>query len=124
MRKVFDKQFYLLTKSEANSSEHWRIKSMRHKTQARVVWYEMISCKVAIIPPCIVKITRISPRTLDDDNLRGALKWIRDAIADHIHPNLAPGRADNDKNITWQYEQERGKPQSIRIEVFQDGNYL
>lgn len=118
MKKIFDTQFLLETKSEANISEHWSKKSNRHKKQAKMVWFEMLSCPF-IIPPCKVSITRISPRTLDDDNLRTALKWIRDAIAEKIHPNLAPGRADDDKLIEWDYLQWKGKPKAIRIEIYQ-----
>jgi hypothetical protein len=38
---------------------------------------------------------------LDDDNLQGALKSVRDGVAD------AYGIPDNDSRITWRYSQER-----------------
>lgn len=51
-----------------------------------------------------VTLIRCGPRALDDDNLRGALKSIRDQISQWI------GLDDNDARITWQYAQRRAKP--------------
>lgn len=69
-------------------------------------------------PPAVVTMTRISPGTLDDDNLRPALKSIRDGIAD------AFGVKDNDPRIEWRYAQERGKPKAyaVRIRIETKGN--
>lgn len=54
-------------------------------------------------------LTRIAPRKLDDeDNLRTALKSAKDAVADILHPGLAPGRADGLGDIEWKFEQVRG----------------
>lgn len=76
-------------------------------------------CKTALhsrLLPCNVRLTRIG-RRLDDDNLRGALKYIRDAIAELLVPGLAIGRADDDERINWEYNQEKGKV-GVRIEVY------
>ena len=72
-----------------------------------------------IKPPCTVKLTRISPRSFDCDNLVGGFKYVKDAIAEYIHPNLAIGRADDDDLIKWEYAQEKGEPKhyAIRIEI-------
>lgn len=59
--------------------------------------------------PCTVKLIRQSPRKLDTDNLPVSMKYIRDAIADHLIPGLAPGRADDDQRLNWQYEQTTAK---------------
>jgi hypothetical protein len=69
--------------------------------------------------PVVIILTRISSRKLDDDNLPTAFKWIRDSIADYIIPGLKPGRADDNKGLTFVYRQEKGKPkeQAIRIQI-------
>lgn len=53
---------------------------------------------------------RISNHFLDEeDNLRIALKWIKDAIAEVLTQDFVVGRADSDKRITWFYDQKTGK---------------
>jgi len=111
----------LRTVSEANSTEYWRTKNKRHsaqKTHVNVAFYnDRFECPL----PCIVKITRIAPRKLDDqDNLRIAVKWIVDQIAVNLTKVVTPGRADDDKRITWQYCQEkRGvREYGVKIEFF------
>lgn len=47
----------------------------------------------------IVKLTRVGPRKLDDDNLAGSLKAVRDAIA------AALGVDDRDPKVQWAYSQ-------------------
>lgn len=60
--------------------------------------------------PCTVFLTRIAPSEgLDDDNLVGALKAVRDAVADWI------GVDDGKHDVVYRYAQERG-PWGIRIE--------
>jgi hypothetical protein len=70
--------------------------------------------------PCIVRLTRIAPRNLNDDNLAYAFKHCRDVIADLIRPGYAFGRADDTDQIKWEYAQEKGQPKQygIKIEVF------
>jgi hypothetical protein len=62
-------------------------------------------------------LTRLGARKLDDDNLRAAFKWIRDACAEMLIPGRAVGQADDDVRIQWEYAQEIKKPNGIRIEV-------
>lgn len=59
-----------------------------------------------------VTIARIAPRELDDDNLRGSAKSVRDGIADAL--GLA---SDRDKRLTWTYSQEKGKPKEYAVRV-------
>lgn len=106
------------TVSEANSSEHWSKKSARHKKQKK--WVRIYMNGKGIHPPCHIKLTRIAPRKLDkDDNLPTSFKYIKDYIADVIKPGLAPGRADDDETITWDYAQEKGLPNTygFRVEI-------
>jgi hypothetical protein len=108
------------TMSEANCQEHWSKKHKRHKTQKLMIWAIFNQERPVIELPCIVKLTRIAPRTLDDDNLLSSVKWIRDEIASILTGNNIPGRADSDPRIKWHYGQEKGMPKeySIRLEIF------
>jgi hypothetical protein len=105
------------TISENNFSAHWTKKFKLHRDQKTEVKYYFLNKRINIQLPCTVKITRISPRKLDSDNLQGSLKWIRDAIAEQIIPGKAAGRADDDPRITWKYAQEKGK-QGIKIAIY------
>lgn len=53
--------------------------------------------------PVTITLSRIAPRALDDDNLRGAFKAIRDGICDYLGL-----RSDSSPLITWRYEQSSG----------------
>lgn len=101
--------------SEANLREHWRISYKRHKDQKNVVSFELIVRYVPRKLPVTVTLTRVSPRTLDDDNLLTSLKYIRDAIAEYFVPGLQPGRADNDNRITWKYSQDKSVHKGVRL---------
>lgn len=103
-----------------NNRQHWRPVWRRAKMQRALAKNCALECvrlaRMAL--PAVVTMTRISPGTLDDDNLRPALKPIRDGIAD------AFGVADNDPRIEWRYAQERGKPKvyAVRIMLETKGN--
>lgn len=119
MEKIHEFLIPIRTISEANTSEHWSKKSVRKKKQA--YWVRIFMKGSSAQPPCHIKLTRIAPRRLDDDNNTMALKYVRDAIADQINPGLAPGRADDScHGITWEYDQEKGIPKSygVKIEIF------
>ena len=107
--------------SEANNTDHWTKKRKRFRAQHD--WINMryrLDNSPEIPESCIIVLTRIAPRELDDDNLRSSFKHCRDYIADLIRPNLAPGRADDTKLIEWNYKQEKGEPKeyAVKIEVF------
>ncbi len=109
--------FHFHLKSEANISRCWAIKSKVNRNQKLIIRFKFFNEKPKINLPCEVKLTRISPRQLDFDNLVYAFKSIRDEIADQILPGLAKGRADGDKRITWEYLQEKG-PYAVKVEIF------
>ena len=71
------------TVSEMNQREHWGSKNRRKDDQQEAVAIAMYSAlrgrKVQL--PCTVKLTRIGPKRLDNDNLAGALKFCQDQIA-------------------------------------------
>ena len=59
----------------------------------------------------VVTLTRIAPRALDDDNLRGALKACRDGVADWLAID------DRDPRVRWEYAQRKGKPGQYAVAV-------
>ncbi len=106
--------------SEGNISDHWTMKRKRKLKYQQAVAYSLRTMDKRPDLPCTVKLIRIAPRKLDDDdNLRTAFKAIKDCIADYLIPGLAPGRADGDERIKWEYHQEKGnaKEYAIRIEI-------
>jgi len=62
-----------------------------------------------------VRITRVSPREYDDDNLSGGCKQLRDAIATALG---FPGDSRKD-GMRWEYVQKQGPPETI-VEVYDD----
>ena len=71
--------------SEANAREHWRARAARTKTQKLTVGLVLHSLVAAPpSPPVDIVIVRTSPGTLDDDNLQGSGKHVRDAVAKWI----------------------------------------
>jgi hypothetical protein len=79
--------------SEMNRRDHWAVRKKRFDKQADVLfrgivalaWYDQVHGY--LWPwrfPVMVKLTRLYNRgpAMDDDNLRGAFKAVRDAIAE------------------------------------------
>ena len=63
------------------------------------------------LAPLTVGLVRISPYRLDDDNLRGALKSTRDAVAAWL------GIDDRDSRVQWDYAQRRGAVREQAISI-------
>lgn len=118
MLTIITWQLPLKIANEANSTEHWTKKARRHKLQKRRITQQFLIDKPPIFPPCKCIITRIAPNALDlHDNLRYSLKWVVDAIAENLTGDLVPGRADGNKQITWEYKQERGKVREYALRI-------
>lgn len=110
------KRFY---KNGKPKPEHWTEKNDRHKVQKRIVFYSLSPHKEKLSLPCTVRMTRLAPRELDEkDNLRIALKWVADSIAEVITQDFVPGRADGDKRIKWEYNQQFSKEYKVKIEIW------
>jgi hypothetical protein len=105
--------------SEANNFDYWRRKNKRKKKNNEDLKYHL---NVYTPPklPCLIKLTRISPRKLDYDNLVFSQKYILDTICDFLLPGLKAGRADGDSRITVEYHQEKRKPKEfgLQVEIF------
>lgn len=115
---IWIKFFPIETVSEFNCSENIWKKKKRHDLQKRWIKIIWLSFKPPSDLPCTIKLIRVSKRELDeDDNLRGAFKWVKDAIADQLIPGKRPGRADDDKRIKWEYAQEKGAQKGIKIQI-------
>jgi hypothetical protein len=123
-------QIPMKTVSEANCSQHWRVKANRHKAQQFLV-RSLFRHEAQKIPfPCCVTFTRLASRAMDNDNLTMCFKFIRDEVSECLIPegqrtvlnakgrlqNLK-GRVDSDPRILWQYRQLKSKIQGIRIEI-------
>ena len=105
--------------SLANISKGWRTKYNIKKSQQRSIILILENpLKDLDLPFYTIKLTRISQRTLDEDNLVAAFKYIIDQISSIINPGLTHGRADSVGNIKFEYSQKKGKPQTLRVEVF------
>lgn len=98
--------------------EHWRAKHARHKKLKDYLTLQWRLKRPEIALPCIIRMTRLSIRQLDDDNLQGAFKSFRDYVADLILPGLQMGRADNDPRLKFEYAQLKQKPSGVLLEIF------
>ena len=98
------------TKSVANLREHWTAKAKRVKAQRRATAYRTPPALKSLGPLLVVTLTRVSARRLDDDNLQGALKGVRDQVA------CALGVDDRSSLVRWEYGQEKGEDE-VRVRV-------
>lgn len=108
------------TVTESNANGHWRTKARRARAQ-RGGTKLVVAANLGgrnLWPPIVVTFTRISPGTLDDDNLSSSMKHVRDGIAD------AFGIDDRDPRVSWKYEQRKESSYGveIRIEGAEDGD--
>lgn len=102
------------TVSTLNTREHWSKRAKRAKFQRLVARSEVLSwfdVGMLAMGSVHVFLTRIAPRSLDGDNLQGALKNVRDGVADALGVN------DNDPRVSWIYGQRRGKPREYAVTV-------
>ena len=102
--------------SLADQREHWRTRAKRAKTQ-RTAAHLLVEAALHALQgeaarfPMSVVITRIAPRALDDDNLAGACKSVRDGVADAL------GIDDRDPRVKWAVAQRRGRPRAYGAEI-------
>lgn len=98
------------TVSEPNKRGTWHTKARRVKEHRRVAGLMVRAAlsRVGATPGrgfdaahYLVRLSRFAPGELDDDNLRGALKAVRDGVADALDLD------DRSPRITWHYDQAR-----------------
>lgn len=87
-----------------NSREHYMARKRRVANERYVTASVLRTSKLDLPPlPLVVTLTRIAPGTLDDDNLPGSLKAIRDEIAAFLGVN------DRLREVVrYEYSQRRG----------------
>jgi hypothetical protein len=103
----------LRTISTLNAREHWSKRARRaaeHRNLARMALAGPLRA-ARLTLPAEVTLTRVAPRELDLDNLQGALKSVRDGVADAL------GVDDRTPLVTWVYQQRRGKPREYGVEI-------
>ncbi len=96
-----------------NVGGHWTQRAKRARGGRRGAWIALQGVKPPGVLPVAIHLVRIATRPLDGDNAIGALKPVRDGVADWL------GADDGHPLLTWTYGQERGLPHSygVRIEV-------
>ncbi len=112
------------TKNGLNQRIHWAVRAKQVKAErqaTRAAWLRAARTArlLAVIaldlgddgPGLSVTLARIAPRQMDDDNLRGSLKAVRDEVAACL------GVDDGDARVTWAYGQERGEPKQYGVRV-------
>ena len=92
-----------------NAREHWRKRAKRVGAERNATTFAALAAlgrdwQRAVSFPCVVTITRRGPRLLDDDNLPGSCKAVRDQIAAELGITDGP----TDKRASWAYAQEKG----------------
>jgi hypothetical protein len=92
-----------------NERTHWAARARKVKAERQAAY--LVTPRAEL--PCTVTLTRLSAGELDDDNVRGSLKGVRDGVADRL------GVDDRDPRVTWNYAQEKVKrgTHGVRIEI-------
>jgi hypothetical protein len=102
--------------SMSNARLHWAARAATVKAQRATTQLSLRANAVGTrLEPLghgmrlVVTLTRFAARTLDDDNLRGAFKAVRDAVAAYFHLD------DADKRIAFEYAQEKAGVSLVRV---------
>lgn len=113
--KSFGKKIY--------KNEHWWEQSKRHKCQKFWVSYAFNKPEMSLVqPPCTITMIRYATKFLDeDDNLRMALKPLKDYLASHIMNDFCPGRADGNRQLKWKYDQVKSDLYAVKVIIEFEG---
>ena len=111
----------LKTRSLLNLREHWAARARRTKAHRAATILALRAAhpggnsltwdKLDGINTLVVTLTRYG-RRLDDDNLRGALKAVRDGVAEWAAID------DGSERWRWEYAQEKAGKLGERVEVW------
>lgn len=106
--------------SHTNSRGRWVRAWARGKKEKEALfsaWVAAVNKRKHARPvsvPCVVRLIRVGPKRLDDDNLPESFKTIRDAIAFDL------GLDDGSELIKWEYAQVAigRREYRVRVEVY------
>lgn len=96
--------------SEANARGSWHAGASRAAEQRRATWLALRPHRPVAVP-CVVRIVRIAPSMLDDDNAARAGKGIRDEIAAWL------GVDDRDPRVSWCVSQAKGGVREYGVRI-------
>jgi hypothetical protein len=103
------------TENVSNGSHgHWSGEKKRRDLVKAAIDEGWVAAKIPVRPRLLVRLVRISSSKLDrDDNLRLALKSVKDSVAAQLKVD------DESPLVEWAYGQERGAPgkPAVRIEI-------
>lgn len=108
----------LKTESEMNKRGHWTGRASRMKNARRAV--AQVFPRRLLVPVLHVLLERVSAGELDDDNLRSALKGVRDGVAHMLRID------DASPLVRWEYAQIRGSRghHEVRVTISQGAGQL
>ena len=96
--------------SEANARGSWHGGASRAAKQRRIVAL-VLRAQQPVAIPCNVRIVRVAPSRLDDDNLARAAKAVRDQLAEWL------GVDDRDERVSWTVAQAKGGVREYAVRV-------
>lgn len=92
----------LVPVSRANQRTHWAVTMQREREYSAIIWASLRRIQgIQWRLPLSVTFHRVGAKMLDDDNLAGAYKRLRDCVAEHL------GIDDGDREAAvWAYTQQ------------------
>lgn len=119
-RPLVSVTFEVFTVSEANEAEHWSNRAKRTEIQKQATLAALAAQLGGTTGPrllaqhgrLLVGLVRLGAQALDDDNLAGSLKHVRDAVAYWLRCNDNPGAP-----VRWHTAQEPHKRYRLRPHV-------
>ena len=113
---VVSVEFYAPIKiiAEMNWRGHWAVRKKRFDVQAMGIRASFGHLAVSVVRPWKqwrITFTRVGKRVLDDDNLAGGCKHVRDVVAGII------GVDDGSKQYQWCYDQTIGKEYGLWVRI-------
>ena len=100
--------------SRSNAREHWTTRRRRDRAEevaVRLAWAGAGLGGWHPPLPLTVVMVRLGGKPMDDDNLGGAFKALRDALAELL------GVDDGDPRVRWRPRQSPGPARSVRISI-------
>ena len=103
----------LRIESTPNKREHWATKAWRTSAHRHTAYFALKARRTPDWSRIRVRLTRVAPRAMDDDNLAAGFKAVRDGIADWLVID------DGSDRVVWEYAQAKGavREYAVRVQV-------